>query len=53
MKCITCKTEMKCVNDVCDVGARIDWEECPKCSSKAEIIYGNGGEYIKKVTWER
>lgn len=44
---------MKCVNDVNEILVRIDWEECPKCGSKCEIIYGNNGEYIKKVTWDR
>lgn len=53
MKCLTCKTQMKCENDVNDVSTRIDWEVCPKCGSKAEIIYGNNGEYIEKVIWER
>ena len=53
MKCLTCKTEMKCINDVNDISTRIDWEKCPKCKSKAEIQYENGGEYVEKVTWKR
>lgn len=53
MKCHTCKTVMECYDDVNDVGVRIDWVKCPKCSSTAEIRYGNNGEYIEKVVWER
>ncbi len=53
MKCLTCKTEMKCIDDVNEIHARIDFVECPKCKSKADIIYGNNGEYIKKVIWRR
>jgi Zn finger protein HypA/HybF involved in hydrogenase expression len=53
VKCITCKTKMKCVDDVNNIHTRIDWEECPKCKSKAEIIYGNNGEYINKIVWIR
>ncbi len=53
MKCITCATTMKCVNDVNDISIRIDWVECPKCKSKAEIQYGNNGEFMSKVIWER
>src|SRR5512138_57477 len=45
MKCLTCNTEMVCYNDVNDIYQRIDWLKCPKCDSKAEIIYGNHGEY--------
>lgn len=53
MECITCKTEMKCINDVNEMSARIDWLKCPKCGSKAEIIYAYHGRYIAKVTWQR
>lgn len=53
MRCFTCKTEMKCYNDVCEEGARIDFVECPKCQSRADIIYGNRGEYINRVLWFR
>ena len=53
VKCLTCKTEMMCIDDVNDIGTRIDWVECPKCKSKAEIQYGNNGEYILKVIWTR
>lgn len=53
MKCITCKSEMICKDDVNDVNTRIDWVECPKCGSKAEIEYGNNGEYITRVIWTR
>lgn len=53
MECITCKTKMKCVDDVNDISIRIDWEECPKCGSKAEIQYGENGKYITKVIWQR
>ena len=53
MKCHTCKTVMKCVNDVNEISVRIDWVECPKCGSKADIIYGDHGEYIREVHWTR
>lgn len=53
MECVTCKTKMICVDDVNDMGARIDWLECPKCKSKAEIIYGERGKYIEKLVWKR
>lgn len=53
MKCFTCKDEMKCIDDANDLGVRIDWYQCPRCNSKAEVNYGNGGEYIDKIIWER
>lgn len=53
MKCLTCKTEMECYDDVNDEHARIDWEKCPKCGSKAEIVYGDNGEYILEANWKR
>jgi Zn finger protein HypA/HybF involved in hydrogenase expression len=53
MKCFTCHTEMECYNDVNNISTRIDFVKCPKCGSEANIIYGNNGEYIKKVEWFR
>jgi len=53
MKCITCKTIMICIDDVNDISTRIDFVKCPKCGSKADIIYGNNGEYINQVNWWR
>lgn len=53
MKCQTCKTVMKCVDDVNEVTQRIDFEECPKCKSTAEIYYGNNGEYVDRIIWKR
>lgn len=53
MECYTCKTKMECVDDINTEFLRIDWFKCPKCKSKAEVIYGNHGEYIKRVIWER
>jgi len=44
---------MKCIDDVNDISVRIDFVKCPKCGSKANIIYGNNGEYIEKVEWKR
>jgi Zn finger protein HypA/HybF involved in hydrogenase expression len=44
---------MKCVDDVNDISVRIDFVECPKCGSKADIIYENNGEYVKEVNWRR
>lgn len=53
MKCLNCKTEMNCVDAVNEIGVRIEFVECPKCKSRANIIYGNNGEYIKEVNWWR
>ncbi|MCX8129796.1 MAG: hypothetical protein N3I35_06820 [Clostridia bacterium] len=53
MKCFTCKTEMNCYDDVNEISKRIDFVECPKCHSKADIIYCNHGEYIESVNWKR
>ncbi len=53
MKCFTCKTEMKCISDVNEILVRIDFEECPKCGSHADIIYGKNGEYINQINWWR
>ena len=53
MKCITCKTKMKCVNDVNDAGTRIDFVECPKCGSKADIFINPREGYIERVDWKR
>ena len=53
MKCITCKTVMKCIDDVNGASVRIDWLECPKCKSQAEVVFGQNGKYIEKVTWNR
>jgi DNA-directed RNA polymerase subunit M/transcription elongation factor TFIIS len=53
MECITCKEIMKCVDDVNDISVRIDWLVCPKCGSKAEIVYDVQKGYITEVNWER
>jgi DNA-directed RNA polymerase subunit RPC12/RpoP len=53
MECVTCKTEMKCVDDVNDIGTRIDWLVCPKCGSKAEVNYDIIKSWINKVIWQR
>ncbi len=53
MKCFTCKSRMKCVDDANDIDIRIDWFECPKCSSKSEVRYGDNGEYTKSVYWKK
>lgn len=53
MKCVTCKTKMECIDDVNETHTRIDFVKCPKCGSTANIIYGDNGEYIKKVEWQR
>lgn len=49
MECLTCKTQMECVDDVNEISTRIDWLECPKCGSKAEIQFGDRGKFIEKV----
>lgn len=53
MDCLTCGTKMKCVNDVNEESARIDFVECPKCGSKADIIYHSRKGWIEKVNWKR
>jgi hypothetical protein len=53
MKCFTCKTEMKCYSDVNDISNRIDFVKCEKCGSRADIVYGNNGEFIEVVYWKR
>ena len=53
MECYTCHEQMKCVDDVNEISIRIDWFECPKCKSKADVEYGQNGKYITKVTWKR
>lgn len=53
VKCFTCDTyTMKCYDDAVDEFLRADWFKCTTCGSKAEIIYGDGGKFIKKVTWD-
>lgn len=53
MECFTCHEKMQCYDDAVDERLRVDWLVCPRCKSKAEIIYGGNGKYIKKVTWKR
>lgn len=53
MKCFTCKTEMECVDDVNQEHIRIDWFQCPKCGSKATMIYQGNRGYVTEVKWER
>jgi DNA-directed RNA polymerase subunit RPC12/RpoP len=53
MECLTCKTKMECTDDINDISTRIDWVECPKCGSTAEILYYENGKYIKQVLWNR
>ena len=53
MKCYTCKSKMKCYDDMNNVNYRADLFKCEKCKSEAYVEYGNNGEYIKKVEWKR
>ena len=53
MRCLTCSTIMKCVNDVNESHTRIDFVECPKCDSKADIIISVNNGHIEKVNWTR
>ena len=54
MICQCCREEMKCVDDVNDIGTRIDWMRCPKCDSFAEIIYDDQKrDQIDSITWKR
>lgn len=51
MKCFKCNTEMKCYDDINYETVRMDFEKCPKCNSKAEIIYNISTHTISKVIW--
>jgi len=53
MDCLTCGTKMKCVDDINDIGTRIDWVVCPKCGSKATIHYDPLRGWKIKVEWDR
>lgn len=53
MKCYTCKSKMKCVDDINMDILRVDFFSCEKCKSVAEVRYGNNGEYILTVNWMR
>lgn len=53
MECFTCHEKMKCYDDINEIHVRINWLACPRCKSKAEIVYGKNGKYIEKVTWKR
>ena len=52
MKCFTCKVDMVCVDDVNFEGVRIDFMECPKCKSSADISYDRNMN-IKEINWSR
>lgn len=43
---------MECIDDICYTTVRIDFEQCPKCHSKADIIYNSKNE-IAKVEWSK
>ena len=53
MECFTCKTTMKCINDVVTETIRLDFKECPKCKSVATITMHPRKNYITKVEWKR
>lgn len=53
MDCFTCQTAMKNVNDVVTNSVRIDWKQCPKCGSVAQINYNPIKLYIESVHWKR
>lgn len=53
MKCFTCSTEMQNVNDVVMSSVRIDWKQCPKCGSEAQINYHPRELFIESVYWKR
>lgn len=53
MKCFTCQSEMKNINDIVYESVRIDWYKCPKCNSIAQVELHPKGNYIEKVIWER
>ena len=39
MKCINCKEDMYCYDDVNDISTRIDFCRCEQCDIKADIIF--------------
>ena len=53
MECMTCQEKMICYDDINESHTRIDWLKCPKCNSKAEIIYSVTQGFKTKVTWTR
>lgn len=53
MNCFICQEKMQCYDDAVDEHLRADWLRCPNCKSHAEIIYGDGGKVIERVTWTR
>jgi len=54
MKCIICESEMENIDDVNNISNRIDWMICPKCGTKAEIIYSNTEiPFVKNITFGR
>lgn len=53
MECYTCKDKMKCVDDINQEMLRVDFFECTRCESVAEVTYGAHGKYILTVSWKR
>jgi DNA-directed RNA polymerase subunit RPC12/RpoP len=53
-ECMTCHERMVCVDDVVTQSLRLDFLECPKCKSRAEVEYNSYGTcYIKGFKWWR
>lgn len=52
MNCLTCNTKMICVDDTNGAPIKIDWLECPKCKSSAEVTYDSQGNK-DTVIWKR
>lgn len=53
-ECLTCHEKMICVNDVVEETTRLDFLECPKCKSSAEVAYNpKGTPYITNFRWWR
>lgn len=53
IKCYTCCEVMKCVDDINQEHLRVDWYNCPRCSSWAEVILDSKDYYVKSVEWHR
>ena len=53
MKCYSCDSKMKCVDDIVTDWLRMDFFKCKRCHSKASVTYGKKGEYVLKVEWEK
>lgn len=50
MQC-KCKNTMRCYDDICYTGARIDFMVCDNCGTKANVIYNYNDTKVNRVEW--